>query len=223
MRHAALLSSSEGLAIRLTATRILAAVVFAAAAPAVAQIATRPDQPGQALVARVPAGTYQVDPSHTQVTWQVNHMGFSMLEGQLGAQSGSITLDPARPAGTKVDVTFAIDDGLSVTAAPFGKHLRSKEFFDVATYPTARFVSTSVVRKGASAATMTGNLTLKGVTKPVTLDVTFVGAGANPMSKKLNVGFVARGTISRSDFGLGYAAPVVSDTVQLRINAAFTA
>ena len=70
---------------------------------------------------------------------------------------------------------------------------------------------------------MTGNLTIKGITKPVTQDVTFVGAGANPMTKKLNFGFRAMGTIKRSDFGRGMAVPIVSDEVKLTVNAAFTA
>ncbi len=194
----------------------LLAPVFAIAAPVIAQ-----GLPGTANKALVTAGTYQVDPNHTQVTWTVNHMGFSMLSGQFGAGSGSITVDPAKPAATKVDVTFPVDQ-LSTTAARFTEHLKSKDFFDVANNPTARFVSTAVTPT-AHGATMTGNLTLKGVTKPVTLQVHFVGAGNNPMSKKLNFGFHATGTINRSDFGLGYAVPAVSDKVDLTINAAFSA
>lgn len=201
---------------------IAAVLATTFAVPAVAQLATTPQQPGQPVASRVTAGTYQVDPNHTQVTWEVNHMGFSMLQGQFGAQGGSITLDPKKPAATKVDVTFAVDE-LSVTAAPFAKHLKSADFFDAAQYPTARFVSTSVTPRGNMRATMTGNLTIKGMTKPVTLDVTFVGAGTNPMSKKTNVGFTATGTIKRSDFGVGAYAPVVSDNVKLTVQAAFTA
>ena len=98
-----------------------------------------------------------------------------------------------------------------------------RSLFDAAANPTARFVSTAVTPQGATRARMTGNLTIKGITKPVTLDVTFVGAGTNPMSKKTNFGFTGTGTIKRSDFGLGYAAPVVSDDVKLMVNAAFTA
>jgi polyisoprenoid-binding protein YceI len=200
---------------------IAAALAFAVAVPAVAQIASTPQMPGKAA-AKVAAGTYQVDPAHTQVTWTVNHMGFSMLQGQFGASEGSITIDPAKLAQTKVDVTFPIDQ-LSVTSTQFAGHLKSKDFFDAAANPTARFVSTSVTPQGATRAKMTGNLTIKGMTKPVTLDVAFVGAGTNPMSKKTNFGFTGTGTIKRSDFGLGYAAPIVSDEVKLMINAAFTA
>ncbi|WP_394646531.1 YceI family protein [uncultured Sphingomonas sp.] len=201
---------------------IAAVLATTLAVPAVAQLATTPQQPGQPQAARVAAGTYQVDPAHTQVTWEVNHMGFSMLQGQFGAQGGSITIDPKQPAATKVDVTFAIND-LSVTSAQFATHLKSADFFDAAQHPTARFVSTSVTPRGATKATLNGNLTIKGVTKPVSLDVTFVGAGTNPMSKKANVGFTATGTIKRSDFGVGAYAPVVSDNVKLTVQAAFTA
>ena len=198
---------------------IALAAVALAATPTLAQApAGLPGAPNTALVK---AGTYQVDPNHTQVTWQVNHMGFSMLQGQFGAASGSITVDPANPAASKVDVTFNTGD-LSVTAAPFANHLKSKDFFDVATYPTARFVSTSVSNMGDHLM-IAGNLTIKNQTKPVTLTANFVGAGNNPMNKQLNFGFRATGSINRSDFGLGMAVPVVSDKVDLTINAAFAA
>ena len=199
---------------------LAAAATLAIAAPLSAQGPA--GLPGAADVSRVTAGTYPVDTAHTQVTWQVNHMGISMLQGQFGASAGSLTVDPKRPAATKVDVTFQVDQ-LSTTAAPFANHLKSKDFFDVANNPTARFVSTRVTPAGASRAKVDGNLTIKGVTKPVTLDVTFVGAGNNPMNKKLNIGFRATGAINRSDFGLGMAVPVVSDRVELTINAAFAA
>ncbi len=201
---------------------LAAATLALVSVPALAQIATTPQQPGQPIASRVPAGTYQVDPAHTQVSWQVNHMGFSLLEGQFGASGGSITIDPKKPVATKVDVTFNVDD-LSVTSSGFVKHLKSADFFNAARYSTARFASIRIVPKGANSATMTGNLTIKDQTKPVTLDVTFVGAGDNPMSKKLNFGFRATGSIKRSDFGLGMAVPAVSDKVDLTINAAFAA
>jgi polyisoprenoid-binding protein YceI len=198
---------------------ILAVSLLALAAPVLAQAPA--GLPGAPIKARVTAGTYQVDPAHTQVTWQVNHMGFSMLQGQFGASAGSLTIDPAKPDAAKVDVTFQIDQ-LSTTSEHFATHLKSKDFFDAAANPTARFVSTAV-RASGDKATITGNLTIKGVTKPVTLQATFVGAGANPMNKKTNVGFRATTSINRADFGLGMAVPVVSDKVDLTINAAFVA
>ncbi|MDB5682510.1 MAG: hypothetical protein JWM38_1849 [Sphingomonas bacterium] len=199
----------------------LLALSLAVAAAPVALVAQAPmSMPGKADAALVPAGTYKVDPAHTQVTWQVNHMGFSMLQGQFGASGGSITVDPAKPAASKVEVTFAMDK-LSVTSDQFATHLKSKDFFDVATYPTARFVSTSVTPGAKGSATIVGNLTIKDKTQPVTLQARFIGAGANPMNKQLNFGFVATGKVSRTAFGAGMAAPVVSDDVDLVINAAF--
>ena len=203
-------------------SRLALLVAAAAAVPVAAQVATRPDQPGAAIVSRVTAGTYKVDPAHTQVAWEVNHMGFSLLEGLFGASAGTLTIDPAKPAATAVDVTFQVDQ-LSVTSGAFATHLKSDQIFDVAKYPTARFVSTAVTPRGAGRASVTGNLTIKGITKPVTLDATFVGAGASPMNKKLNIGFGATTTIKRSDFGVGLAAPMVSDEVRLHIHAAFVA
>ena len=137
-----------------------AALALVFAAPAIAQT-----PPGAPVASRVVAGTYAVDPAHTQVTWSLNHMGFSVLEGQFGASDGTLTIDPARPQAAKVDVTFKIDN-LSVTAAPFANHLKSKDFFDAATYPTARFVSTGVKVMG-NKAVITGNLTIKDQTKQI--------------------------------------------------------
>ena len=114
--------------------------------------------------------------------------------------------------------------GVQTCALPissdFATHLASADFFEVEKYPAGRFVSTSVVVDGTKAK-ITGDLTLKGVTKPVVLDAQLMGAGANPMSKAQTVGFTATSTIKRSDFNLGYAAPVVSDEVKLKITAAF--
>ncbi len=193
---------------------VAVAAVLAVTAPVVAQLPGAPDQ------SRVTAGTYAVDAAHTQVAWEVNHMGFSMLNGLFGATSGSLTINPAKPAETKVDITFNVAESMSVTSTGFATHLKSKDFFDVATYPTARFVSTGVQPMGDHWM-LNGNLTIKDQTKPVALTVRFVGAGQNPMNKRANVGFIATGSIQRSAFGLGMAAPVVSDKVDLKINAAF--
>lgn len=197
-------------------------VILALAALSISVPAAQAQTPGASADAKqIAAGTYGIDAAHTQVTWKVNHMGFSMLQGQFGAEAGTITVDPADPGATKVDITFRTAD-LSVTSGAFASHLKSKDFFDVDSHPTARFVSTHVM-PASGGATVHGDLTIKGVTRPVELRVQFVGAGANPMSKKLNFGFHATATIMRSEFGLGMAVPAVSDKVELEINAAFTA
>jgi polyisoprenoid-binding protein YceI len=202
---------------------LAAALAVTLAVPAVAQIIpSTASQPGAATASRITAGTYAVDPAHTQVAWEVNHMGFSILEGLFGPSTGTITIDPAKPAATKVDVTFDMTKP-GVSFPLFAEHLQSANFFDAAKYPTAHFVSTSVTPHAGNKATIVGNLTIKDQTKPVTLEATFIGAGSNPMSKQLNFGFSATGSIKRSDFGVGAYAPVVSDEVKLHIHAAFAA
>ena len=146
-------------------------------------------------------------------------MGISPLSGAFGASGGTLDIDPAKPSAAKVVVTFNVAD-MSTTVPAFTKHLSSSDFFDVAKFPTATFISTGVQASGDSAK-ISGNLTIKGNTKPDTLDVKFFGAGTNPRDKKLNVGFSATTMIKRGDFGLGYGVPAIPDQVELRIAAAF--
>ena len=198
----------------------LAAFLLATAfvAPAVAQAPMA--KPGKADPKLVTAGSYKVDPAHTQVVWTVDHMGISPLTGAFGAsEGGTLEIDPAKPNAAKVSVTFDVSN-MVVTAPAFAKHLSGPEFFEVAKFPSASFVSTSVAASGTSAK-ISGNLTIKGITKPVVIDAKFFGAGANPMSKQLNIGFSGTATIKRSDFGLGMAVPIVDDMVKLTIHAAF--
>jgi len=176
--------------------------------------------PGTKDVAKVTGGTYKVDGGHTQVVFAWDHMGFTNNMGTIAEPTGTLTLDKANPAASKVSVEFAIAN-LRTGVAKLDEHLMKVDFFDAAKFPTATFVSTSVKPEGATGAEITGNLTIKGITKPVTLDAEFYGAGANPMNKQENVGFVATGSIKRSDFGLGYAVPVVGDAVELKIIAGF--
>lgn len=172
-----------------------------------------------AAAARVAAGTYKVDPAHTQVVWSLDHLGFSPLYGMFGEITGTLQLDPARLADAKLNIEIPMS-GLSVTSPGFARHLTTPDLFDTAKFPTARFVSTSVRPQG-NRAVVTGDLTLHGVTRPVTLQAQFYGAGANPRSQAQTVGFTATTTIKRSDWGLGYGAPAVGDNTELRITAAF--
>lgn len=176
--------------------------------------------PGTKDVAKVTGGTYAVEPSHTQIVFAYDHMGFTNNLGVIAQPTGTLTLDKANPAASKVSIEVPIAN-LTTGIPALNEHLAKAEFFDAAKFPTATFVSTSVKPEGATGATISGNLTIKGITKPVTLDTEFYGAGANPMNKKENVGFVATGTIKRSDFGMGMAVPVVGDAVELKIIAAF--
>lgn len=193
-------------------------VVIAQAPPAV---------PGVADKARVTAGTYAADPGHTLVVWEVDHFGFSNYTGIFGDVTGTLVIDPANLAAAKLDVTIPIakvttaSSGLTSHLLRDGKDGGKPDFFGAAP-ADAKFVSTRIVLDDdGDEAKVTGNLTLNGITRPVTLDVDFHGAGANPFNKKETVGFEAEAEIRRSDFGITYGIPMVSDKVELKIHAAF--
>jgi polyisoprenoid-binding protein YceI len=198
---------------------VLAAALGLAGTTALAAQPQSPPAASAAAASKVEAGRYTVDPDHTQVVWSVDHLGFSRLYGMVGSMSGTLDIDPARPRDAKVAIDIPLS-GLTVTSPGFAKHLATADLFDTAKFPTARFVSRSVTVRGTRA-TIAGDLTLRGVTKPLTLDARLHGAGANPMNKKPSIGFSATATLKRSDFGLGYAVPAVSDDVKLEITAAF--
>ncbi|WP_157217464.1 YceI family protein [Flavisphingomonas formosensis] len=202
--------------------RIFAAsVLFAAAVPVLAQMPTSP--PGAKDKSRVAAGTYTVDPHHTQVLFEVNHLGFNNYFGIFGSPTGSLTIDPAKPSAAKVEISIPLS-ALVTTSAALNEHLMKPEFFDSAKFPNATFKSTSVaIDKDGDGAKITGDLTIKGVTKPVVLDAEFTGAGImpNPAGKKATIGFKAETKIKRSDFGVSYGIPLVPDEVPLEITVAF--
>lgn len=207
---------------------VLAALLLGLPAPlALVWAQTPAAPPGARNPALVTGGTYTVDPGHTLVTWTLDHLGFSPYTGIFGDVTGTLQLDPKNLAATKVDITIPVakvttaSSGLTAHLLRPGKDGGKPDFLG-ANPADARFVSTSVSAKGQTA-TMTGNLTLNGVTRPVTLEVHFYGAGKAPamMGGKENVGFHAVGTIKRSDFGLGFGVPMVGDAVKLDIAAAF--
>jgi polyisoprenoid-binding protein YceI len=167
--------------------------------------------------APIPSGVYNVDLGHTQVLFTVNHFGISEYTGQFTQPTGTLTLDSAHPANSKVEITFPIDK-VSTTVPALDAHLKTADFFDAAKFPTGKFVSTKIVVSGTNA-TITGDLTLKGVTKPIVLQAHLVGNGA-PRGK-MNVGFSATTVVKRSEFGITFGVPALSDDVKLTINAAF--
>lgn len=196
----------------------LLALPLLAAAPLLAQNGA-PQLPGQADASRVAAGTYTVDNHHAQIQWTVNHFGFNDYFGIFGQPTGSLTIDPAKPNDARVSVTIPVTE-LATSRADLTKHMLTPDFLDAAKFPTATFESTKVIATG-NTAKITGNLTLLGVTKPVTLDATFTGAGTNPMTKKATVGFHGTTTLKRSDFGMTKFVPFVSDEVKIAISIAF--
>lgn len=211
------------LALSAAATLALAAGGIAAAPAIFAQGA--PQVPGVADPARVTAGTYAADPGHSLIGWEVNHFGFNDYYGIFGDVAGTLVLDPANLNAAKVDVTIPVasvttaSKGLTEHLLRAGKDGGAPDFFGPAPAP-ARFVSTAVKADGMTAE-ITGNLTLNGVTKPVTFTAEFTGAGQNPFNNKETIGFEAETSIKRSDFGVNYGIPFVSDEVELDISVAF--
>lgn len=204
-----------------------AAVALAVVAVPAVIAQNAPNVPGAPDKSRVAAGTYAADAGHTMVVWQVDHFGFSKYSGIFGDVTGTLVIDPANPAASKVDVTIPVAKVTTASAGLTGHLLRAgkdggkPDFFGAAP-ADAKFVSTRVVLDDeGDEATVIGNLTLNGVTKPVTLDVDFHGAGTSPYNKKPTIGFEAEGKIRRSDFGIAYGIPAVSDEVELEIHAAF--
>jgi polyisoprenoid-binding protein YceI len=208
--------------------RLVPLSLVATALIAGAAIAQQPARaPGSTSIAAISGGTYTADPGHTLVRWQVNHLGITPYFGIFGDVTGTLTLDPKRPAAARVEVVIPVSKVTTANAALTSHLLRpgasggKPDFFGQAP-ADARFVSTRVTPHG-NAATIVGNLTLNGVTRPVSLEARFFGAGKMPaqMGGKENVGFTATGTIKRSAFGIATGIPMVSDEVKLDISAAF--
>ena len=176
--------------------------------------------PGNKDPATVMAGRYAVEPSHTRLQFSVSHMGFTHWYGDLTGASGSLVLDPKNPTAAEIDVTLPVAS-VAATNGKLDEELRSPQWLDANAYPTVRFVSKRVVRTGAQGATVTGDLTFHGVTKPVTLKAILNGAGTDPIAKVYTVGFDATTKIRRSDFGVKTYVPLIGDAVDIRISAAF--
>lgn len=189
--------------------------------PAAAVEAAAPTAPAAAEAA-APApvegvsGTYIIDPNHTNVIAQWSHFGFSNPVANFGQVEGRIVYDADNVGASSVEVTIPLS-GLSSFATDFNEHLSSADFFDVAKFPNATFRSTAVESAGGNQLKVTGDLTIKDITRPVVLDVTINKFAEQPMAKRAAAGFDATATIKRSDFGLGAYVPNVSDEVQLRI------
>ncbi len=163
------------------------------------------------------ADTYTVDASHTNILMSVSHLGFSNMVLEALQPVGTITFDQEDPTNSAVHITLK-SEHIDGDDEKFNAHLQSADFFNVAIYPEITFKSTDVKVTGDNTGVVTGDLSLLGVTKPVSLDVTFNKAGVNAFSQAETVGFTATGTLKRSDFGMGYGLPAVGDEIALNIN-----
>ena len=164
--------------------------------------------------------SYTIDPTHTFVYWEVEHLGVSMQRGRFDRTTGKVTLDRAAKTG---GVDLAVETA-SLSSGDHQKgsrprtlddHLRTADFFNVAEFPRMSFKSTGVKFAGENPAEISGQLTLLGVTKPFTLKVDRWVCRDNPMSKKPMCGGNASGSIKRTDFGMKYGVPAIGDEVRL--------
>ena len=179
---------------------LLAATVAALAAPALAE-----------------AQKYVLDPSHSQIVFSYNHLGFSTGTGMFSGFEGEIAFDEADPAASSVSVSFPVKTMLTGWQARFD-HLMSPDFFAATEDEVVSFKSTGIEVTGEKTARITGELTLNEVTKPVVLEAVLNQAGEHPMEKKPWAGFSATTTVLRSDYNLGAFAPFVSDEVAVEVS-----
>ena len=158
--------------------------------------------------------TYIFDAAHTNILLRVSHLGFSDMVLEALKPEGTLMFHPDHPGASSVDIVLkaAHIDG---DDEKFNAHLQSADFFNVSEFPVVTFKSHNIEVTGEKTGVVTGDLTLLGVTKPVSLDVTFNQAGKNPFTQAETVGFTAT---KRSDFGMGYGLPGIGDEVKLDIN-----
>lgn len=163
-----------------------------------------------------PSGAYVSEPTHTSLTWRIGHMGLSQYTAHFDKVEASLNFDSVNNEKSSVSATI---DPLSVsTGLPnFNKEI-GEEFFEG---KTITFKSTKLEKTGAITGKMTGDLTFRGVTKPVTLDVTFNGGIMHPFAKTQAIGFSAHGYIKRSEFGLDKFIPMITDEVEIIIETEF--
>lgn len=167
----------------------------------------------------IQASGYTFEPNYTQVVFRWDHLGFSTPAAQLSQGEGALEFDRADPTKSSLSVTFPLAT-LRTGVPDLDEHLNSEDFFETRKYSKATFKSTRI-EKGArpDAFKVTGNLSLHGVTKPVTLDVVLLKIGNNPRTEVPTVGFTATSTLNRSDFGLGAYVPQVGDVIRMEITA----
>ncbi len=169
---------------------------------------------------KVESGTYSIEPNHTRVMFGVSHIGFTTYYGDFPGASGTLDLQAKNPDASKLDITVPVANVWTPSEKLTGE-LKSDQWLDASKYPDMTFKSSKIAKTGANTAKVMGDLTLHGVTKPVTLNVKFNAAGLNPLDKKYTTGFEVTGKIKRSDFGVKTYVPVIGDEVDLIISAAF--
>ncbi len=187
-------------------------------------------QPETPIVHTAPAGAYTLDKPHSSLIVRLSHLGYSQFTARFETWDAELTLDPAAPENSQISVSI---DPRSIASdnppAGFIDIMRGGEFLDAAQFPAITFRSTRVERTGPNTARITGDLTLHGVTKPVTLEARFNGGyeGIPALDPQARIGLSARGVFNRSEFGMGYGVPEpgsnlgVSDAVEVIVETEF--
>ena len=166
--------------------------------------------------ARAEIEKYTFDKAHTQILFFVDHLGFSMSQGEFHDYDGHFVFNRAEPAKSSIDVTIQTAS-IDMDHEKWDAHMKNEDFFNVEAFPTMRFKSTDIEVTGENTANITGDLTILETTKPVTLSVTHNKSGVHPFSGKYVAGLSATTTVKRSDFGMTYGIPGVGDDVEIRL------
>ncbi len=164
--------------------------------------------------------TYQLEKTHVDLLFAINHAGFSQKHGSFRQLDATLVYDGQKPESSEVKVTVKTDS-LDTAFPARDEDVKGPKFLDTAKYPEMTFTSTRVTRSGEKTLKVEGNLTLHGVTRPIVLDATLNQLGPNPFDKRPTVGFSATGTLKRSDFGIATYLPVIGDVVTITIDAEF--
>ncbi|WP_226998958.1 YceI family protein [Flavisolibacter tropicus] len=162
------------------------------------------------------------DAPHSQLGFTVKHLGISDVSGTFNDFEVTVNSAKSDFSDAVIELT-AKTNSIDTRVEARNNHLKSADFFDAAKYPTLTFKSTSLKKAGKNKYKLLGNLTLHGITKPVTMDLEYKGTVENPMSKKQTAGFQVTGVIKRSDFNLGngFPAPMISDDVRIKADGEF--
>lgn len=159
---------------------------------------------------------YQIDPTHTATVFSWSHFGFSTPSANFSDIQGTINVDNAKPSNSSVNVTIPLSS-LNTNVKALDEHLKTADFFDAAKYPNITFKSTKVQPVGKNKYKITGDLTIKNVTKPVVLNAVLNKQGEHPMTKAQAIGFNATTSFDRSAFGVGAYVPNVGDKITVNI------
>ena len=170
--------------------------------------------------AKVPVGAYRLDADHWGVAFDVEHLKYSRFLMRFDRAHGVLDWNAGGLQASSVDVTIEADS-VDTKVPLLDKMVKGPDMLDAAAYPTIHFVGKHFVKTGPAQGKLEGELTIRTVTRPVTLDVTFNGYGRNPLTKADTLGFSAQGAFSRAQFGLATWYPAVGDEVRVRIEAEF--